>query len=530
MDLQNQEYHIESNSPLSAIYSYSFCELQNFTKRIRNSSVASNPTTLEHSSLTPSQQKAFDFIKSSISLDSSRQLKVICAGLPGTGKSYFIQVLKNYFEENQLKVFTSSAFGIAASNLPQGQTLHSLLSIPYYKCSNFEKLSRKLKATPQLIEKFKDVAVIILDEFLCCSSSLFAYLSDFLCTVRGNNEPFSGLHCILVGDFSQLSCVCQVPLTADPSLQKPYVAKGINLYSDFKDIFIFEQNCRQKEDLEFQKLLLHIRRKKVTEKDLNVLRSRIYWNLPEEEQLLFQDAINIYPRNASARKYNEECVAKSGNPKILIKPLQFPESPVITEEDEEFPICLDSKVVLKRNYSLPHKLVSGSSGTVFGFVFNSENQTRVPDILLIKFPEYTGPTIDGIVPIPQTIDREKIAGQVFKIQKFPVRLNYSQSIHLSQGSQYSKAAIFIDYREFFSNGFYVQISRVKRLKDVCILDRSISLERFTNFHFFKGFKNLVSEYQRLGILEVSFGLKRHDNRSVEAHHQDSQEPFQEATS
>jgi len=36
-------------------------------------------------------------------------------------------------------------------------------------------------------------------------------------------------------------------------------------------------------------------------------------------------------------------------------------------------------------------------------------------IYLIKFHEYMGPSKDGIVLIPQTIDREKIAGQFYKI-------------------------------------------------------------------------------------------------------------------
>jgi hypothetical protein len=77
------------------------------------------------------------------------------------------------------------------------------------------------------------------------------------------------------------------------------------------------------------------------------------------------------------------------------------------------------------------------------------------------------------------------------------------SCHGCQGLTLKKAAIFLDYKEFFENSPYVSLSRVRQLNDLAILDDSISETKFRSFPFYRGFKDQIKEYKRLNILQAA---------------------------
>jgi hypothetical protein len=123
-------------------------------------------------------------------------------------------------------------------------------------------------------KKFRNVRLIILEEFLTAGAAFFNYFNYVLSEVSETGGDFGGLDIILCADYSQVPPPAQVSLLADPSLHSGFVGQGIDLYRQFTKVCILKSSYRQRNDREVNNLLLGIRRKQVLESDLDLLNSR----------------------------------------------------------------------------------------------------------------------------------------------------------------------------------------------------------------------------------------------------------------
>lgn len=99
---------------------------------------------------------------------------------------------------------------------------------------------------------YADVKVFMLDEVSMIGRKTWNALNERLQNLKGNNQPFGGLHVIAFGDFFQLP-----PIGDNFLFQEPFEGEisqlAENPWSQFH-IMELTQIMRQKDDLEFAKI------------------------------------------------------------------------------------------------------------------------------------------------------------------------------------------------------------------------------------------------------------------------------------
>jgi hypothetical protein len=310
---------------------YSIEQLENFIKN--NKETQNYPAiTQEYEDIIWTDDQFAFLHKVKIHLNDLTKGKESCfryilTGLAGSGKSKLIQEVKKLYEHHGKGVKICAPFGIAAANVG-GCTLHNLLGINYYKTSNFEKLAKRFKASKKIINKFKNVKLIILEEFLTAGASLFNNFNLVLSEATETYRDFGGLDVLLCADYSQIPPPAQVSLLADPSLHHGFVGQGIDLYRQFTKVCILKTSYRQANDDRFNQLLLNIRRKAVTKSDIELLRTRRVCKLDKKELDTFTEATFIFPRNAHSRAHNEKYLRALGT--TIYFPHQTTANPTLT--------------------------------------------------------------------------------------------------------------------------------------------------------------------------------------------------------
>jgi len=122
-------------------------------------------------------------------------------GAPGSGKSFFANVLIQRAGAGH--VICASPTGIAASMLPNGQTLHSLLGIPVKagKRSVQQVGAQKLM---EIRQQIGNAHLLLVDEVSMLDVKLFENVERRLQQVLDNHLPFGGIGLLFIGDFFQL--------------------------------------------------------------------------------------------------------------------------------------------------------------------------------------------------------------------------------------------------------------------------------------------------------------------------------------
>ncbi|CAG8682260.1 10346_t:CDS:1, partial [Dentiscutata heterogama] len=159
----------------------------------------------------------------------------------GTGKSYIIHILLDYFQKSNQNCLLMAPTGIAAQNIG-GSTIHSALRIIRNEFG-FRTLTFR---DPNHMNSLSQINTIIIDEISMVSGQLLTFISELFESLHKNNYPFGGINVILVGDLAQLP-----PISGSPVYQSP-------LWKLFYPLFLREPQ-RQIEDIEFYNLLQKIR-------------------------------------------------------------------------------------------------------------------------------------------------------------------------------------------------------------------------------------------------------------------------------
>ena len=114
--------------------------------------------------------------------------------------------------------------------------------------------------------------------------------------------------------------------------------------------------------------------------------------------------------------------------------------------------------------------VNGSIGTVRYVVFLEGNTSKMPDVVLVHFEDYLGPSClkdeEKVVAItPRTASWIHKKKQMSRKQ-FPLQPAYGLSIHKGQGMTIPKLILNVGSREFSGGLTYTGVTRVKRLDDL----------------------------------------------------------------
>ncbi len=406
-----------------------------------------------------------------LALEMVREGKnVFLTGPGGTGKSFFIEKLRNDFAERypDMKIATTALTGCAAILLGNGaKTLHSWAGIGLGK-GNVGDLVAAIRRNRKAAKNWMTTRLLIIDEISMMSAELFEKLAEVAKIMRRCSAPFGGLQLLLVGDFYQLPPVMEfsgeAPLFAFEAPSWP---------TTVHETVILKQIHRQACD-SFKTLLEHVRVGDLRTEDADMLRSRM--GLPWSEQQIRPTL--LFARRAMVDRINSANLAALTGEEITWKAKTlFTATDGLSERydaeelaraaakfdtdgpyDETLVLKDQAQVMLITNLDLDRGLVNGSRGIVVGF-----ERTGAEPQPIVQF--LNGQRV--------TITRHSWVLDDFKQvvrSQIPLRLAWAGTIHKSQGSTLDCALIDIGRSTFEYGQAYVALSRVKSLDSLYIHD------------------------------------------------------------
>ena len=149
----------------------------------------------------PDQRAAGEyFLKKIGTLTDNDQLLMLLHGQPGSGKTFFVERVRDY---TNLRMKITASSGIAGMSLG-GTTLDYLMGFGYR--------SRSTNDLDKLTARFEGVELLIIDEISMIGCLKLLKVDALLKKVFNDTRPFGGLNVLLSGDFAQLPAVKQTPI------------------------------------------------------------------------------------------------------------------------------------------------------------------------------------------------------------------------------------------------------------------------------------------------------------------------------
>ena len=385
---------------------------------------------------------------------------VFITGSGGTGKSFNLQYIINWAQENDINIGVTATTG-AAAFLINGRTIHSFLGIGLGNGTAL-KLASKTLATNELVyTRISTLKILIIDEISMISAELFKKISEYLCIIKKNNKPFGGIQMVLSGDFCQL-----------PPINGEYCFTSDLWNTAGIEMIILEELVRQQNDIEFQNILQELRWGNCSENTLEILKSL-------KNTKFSNDIIptKLYSTNANVDKINNiefEKLLKTGTKKNIYKNKYSKHADTKKWSDsikqpKYVELCIGAQVLV--TYNIDQDIINGTRGCII-----SMNANTI-DIKLVN---------DSIVTIPYVKIISAESDKIF-VQFMPLKLAYALSIHRCQGSTLDAIEIDIGKSIFEYGQAYVSLSRAKSLTSIKILD--IDMRSFKTHPLVKEFYN-----------------------------------------
>lgn len=351
---------------------------------------------------TNDQSKGFEIF------DAGKSL--FLTGDSGTGKTALVKAMIEKAQSEGRGIAVTASTGLAASLLPGGRTIHSLLQT--YPCMDLYNADFKEKA-----KNLEDIDLLIIDEISMIGKRFIPYLYNCLQAKEGK------VQLVVVGDFFQLP-----PVKDDYAFKSPYWN-----YLDLEPCVLHEV-VRQKDE----KLICNLNRLKYGDAGC------IPYFMSNSSPVPFQEQITICARAENARRINDMQLERlDGNAYTFTAQSE--------EGAFESEIPAEERLILKEGARVMATVNSkeyqnGSLGTVIDMncdsvdvLFDSGREVRVFRRMFES-------------------GRVNKEGRKLSVCQFPLRLAYAITIHKSQGQTFSH--VNIDGSSCWAPGqLYVAISR-----------------------------------------------------------------------
>lgn len=398
-------------------------------------------------------------IKNAFTLLEDSTQSLFITGKAGTGKSLFIQYVRNVTKK---KCIVLAPTGLAAINI-KGQTIHSFFHFPPHILTpetNLRTVNSRI---------YRDIDCIIIDEISMVRADVLDAIDRFLRkNGKDKNIPFGGIQMIFVGDLFQLS---PIVTAEDASLfhslyESPFFFSA-KCFSQLNCKTIeFTQIFRQK-DAEFIQILNAIRSGSFTSDQLALLNQRV---IPEGERKN-TDRIILTTTKSSAQTINTSKLLQLSRPKkVFTATIEgiFPQ-----EHSHPVDIALELKIGAKVLFIKNDKAgrwVNGTIGIIQAFdadairvkiVHTEKNEqvSVVPQVWEnIKY-EYNNDTGEIIPCVIGTLTQ------------YPLKLAYALTIHKSQGMTFTQVQIDFSKSPFTHGQTYVALSRCVSLSGLYLSKR-----------------------------------------------------------
>ena len=299
--------------------------------------------------LNAKQREMFTHVIHSLSRNPEEQLCIFITGGAGVGKSVLIRTLYQALHRllcsesgqnpEDVKILLCAYTGLAAYNI-QGSTLHNAFCIEPNKKLKYKQLSDDKRNT--LRTKYADLSVLIVDEVSMVGNEMLNFLYLRLQEIKGNKEPFGGVHVILVGDLFQLRPVGDAWIFANNS--NDYSSLAPNLWQSHFTMFELTEIMRQRDDASFAELLNRIREGKHTDEDIRVLKTRAITAEDESYQRI-KNELHLFPCNAAVDAHNTNIYNSTTTEKVEVKCVDA----VLGEDSSEVKSMLLTQLKGKKN-------------------------------------------------------------------------------------------------------------------------------------------------------------------------------------
>ena len=408
-----------------------------------------------------------------------KPLRLTVAGAGGTGKSVIINtivtLMRKMFQHDGV-VHVAAPTGTAAFNVG-GETFHHLIkSKPTYSEYHPNSLKSNKEKRLQLINKFKCMLTLIIDERSLASCKDLGTTNRIIAETIFQGGPFpdeswGGLPVVVMfGDDYQLPSTEEgafSTLSETVKTQKMF-RLGRKTFLECAESVIFLKKNKRMQDSQKQnkKLLEKIRQRRDLSEDqvakLLSLGLKRYEEIAgaEKRKEIEDKAVYLFYTNNKKKRHNlhkifEVCTPD--NPVAFLKPQGYGATtgrPIAEhfkgdrrnnrETNGSVQICREAKVALNgKNFKPLWGLHNGAGGIVKEIVFAKEhnpNNGDLPLYVVVHFPLYCGPAWDlndpKAVPIPMielSCAHSRQNRTCCKRTYAPLCLAYARTIHRFQG-------------------------------------------------------------------------------------------------
>jgi hypothetical protein len=358
------------------------------------------------------------------------------SGVAGSGKSTVV----NEFRRGAGAQYDVVASTGLAALLVSGRTFHSFFGLGILEGGPQKAIERAVR-NRKVQERVLNCDGVIIDEISMISGELFCCADEICRAITGNKDaPWGGVKIIAVGDFAQLP-----PISKDKNKIRPDFAFHSRswMLSDFQNFFFTK--VHRTADIDYLSVLNEVRNGKLTQRNIEWLKSKCTDNPPE-------DIPHLLPRRSQVDSFNRKKLADLPGTAVAIETTYQGDEKLCLRllEDAPIPKTLYLKpgaLVIMRANDSAGRWVNGSVVTIKKIAEEviTVIDTSGRELMVEKF-EYK---ILGD-------DREVIA----LVRNFPMTLGWAMTIHKSQGCTLDAGVIDLGGLFDYGQG-YVALSRFK---------------------------------------------------------------------
>ena len=427
-------------------------------------------------------------------------------GGAGVGKSVVIRALyqtlyrilnlKDGENPDDKRILLCAYMGFAAFNI-SGQTICSAFHKKMYQ-GTYNHLSADELNTFRI--KYRHLKVVIIDEISMVGNMTLSFIDTRLQQLTGSKAAFGGLSVIAVGDLYQLKPVGDFLICLDLKVGASSLAR--NLWKELFTMYELVDIMRQKDDLAFAQLLNRLRLNEMTEEDKQVLQTRVF---DRDAGDYPKDAVHLFARNFYVKKHNDNILSQLPGEKFVIPchdnvvsaniPAKECQTLINSLPDDysktgqlmkSLTVVVGMIVVHTANVDVEDGLTNGATGVVKQIDFRMEGTNR-PSIIWVlfddprvgrttreKYRKLYNPSINTDWTPVFDVQRTFILNyKTYQRIQFPLTPASGKSVWKAEGATVDRVVVDLSQEKRIvkiPHIHYVALSRVKRLKDLYILN------------------------------------------------------------
>jgi hypothetical protein len=383
-------------------------------------------------------------------------------GEAGTGKS---TLLRKIVEELQGKraLAVIAPTGVAAENV-KASTIHHFFSFKPFLFLPGHKNKEIYQLDEGGIALVKRLELLIIDEVSMVRCDMLDAIDEVLRYYRKSKEPFGGIQLVMFGDLYQLSPV--VTREDEAELSKYY-----NSYYFFSCKALQKMNYKmiqlkviyRQDDPVFIEMLNHVRKGKLTKKDIEILDERVE---PNYRPGVKDGILTVMTHNKMTNDWNEELFGKLRTKMYYFGGEKskgwYGETPVPTD----LYLKKGSRVMFLRNDNNGNRYQNGTLGWVEEVSY-FRIKVRPDGGEPIYVEQARWEQNEYYVDEKTKEIKTRVKGS---FTQYPLKLAWAVSIHKSQGLTFDELAIEAS-KAFTYGQVYVALSRCTNLKGIHLLSQ-----------------------------------------------------------